>query len=527
MMDGVGQILFWIIVIALGILIRLNHALKYSCLNENGDPVDWFIVYKLPDINKHPNSYVKQGLGYLYLDSRNVYWTLGSNSINSSQCALGRTVGQIYSSKADPEIFRLLYNDAHPKNKSDSYRGHTKGVLLFDSSAGYWLMHSVPQFPSRDTYSYPESGRRNGQSILCVSFSTSSLHEIAPQLRLYQPSIYDSQLSTQLAQLIPELQEVVAGKALRKGPYFTHATINSAGGTPFSNFAKHKKWGKDIYADFMAPNLKQSLFVQTWLNGPRELPSDCASDYKVNNLRSVKLTGVEFLSSKDHSKWALSVDKRNPYVCIGDINRQQSQSTRSGGAMCLRNELLWELFHDAVGKVEDCPIGSADVSRSGSSSQRPAHSRNAQEMPHIELGQLRTQNPPVARTSDQNIRALKEQEQKLISKRSEIQAKIKEKSALARSGHAQNNMQQVKVALIQKKQYEKQLVLYNNFLGDIEELRAELENVSQDQELQNFIEEQRAMSVAVSNVLDRPTGDDLTEEEENELTVELEELLRE
>uniref|UniRef100_A0A914VRK1 Deoxyribonuclease II n=1 Tax=Plectus sambesii TaxID=2011161 RepID=A0A914VRK1_9BILA len=491
-MDGVGQILFWLIVIALGILIRLNHAVKYSCLNENGDPVDWFIVYKLPDINKHTNSYVKHGLGYLYLDSRNIFWTFGSNSINSSQCALGRTVGQIYSSKADPEIFRLLYNDAHPKNKSDSYRGHTKGVLLFDTSAGYWLMHSVPQFPSRDTYSYPESGRRNGQSILCVSFATSSLHEIARQLRLYQPSIYDSQLSTQLAQFIPELQEVVAGKALRKGPYFTHATINSAGGTPFSNFAKHKKWGKDIYADFMAPNLKQSLFVQTWLNGPRELPSDCASDYKVNNLRSVKLTGVEFLSSKDHSKWALSVDKRNPYVCIGDINRQ------------------------AKNRGDD-----------RRSSEGNRNSRNAQEVGQNELRQLRTQNPPVAKTSDQNRRALKEQEQKLINKRSEIQAKIKEKSALARSGRAQNNMQQVKTALIQKKQYEKQLDLYNNFIGDIEALRGELENVSQDQELQNFIEEQRVMSNAISDVLARPTGDDLTEEEENELTVELEELLKE
>lgn len=117
-MDGEREVMFWFIAISLGLLIKLNHAATYSCLDENGDAVDWyargvlsifclchafrFVVYKLPELRNHPNSNVKRGLGYLYLDSRNIAWTIGSNSIGSSNCAVGRTIGQIYSSKSDP-----------------------------------------------------------------------------------------------------------------------------------------------------------------------------------------------------------------------------------------------------------------------------------------------------------------------------------------------------------------------------------------------------------------------------------------
>ena len=73
-----------------------------------------------------------------------------------------------------------MYNDNHPGDKKDSYRGHTKGVQLFDSHSGFWLIHSVPEFPpARRPYVFPHTGTVFGQSALCVSFrSSASLQDI-------------------------------------------------------------------------------------------------------------------------------------------------------------------------------------------------------------------------------------------------------------------------------------------------------------------------------------------------------------
>lgn len=74
--------------------------------------------------------------------------------------------------------FHLLYNDDPPRLKSNSYKGHAKGVVLFDSKSGFWLIHSVPNFPPKKYYEYPSSGIRYGQSFLCVSFQTTELGKI-------------------------------------------------------------------------------------------------------------------------------------------------------------------------------------------------------------------------------------------------------------------------------------------------------------------------------------------------------------
>jgi hypothetical protein len=56
----------------------------------------------------------------------------------------------------------MFYNDQPPNHSISLIYGHSKGVLAFhdQTQTGFWLVHSVPQFPSiiEEGYRYPDSG---------------------------------------------------------------------------------------------------------------------------------------------------------------------------------------------------------------------------------------------------------------------------------------------------------------------------------------------------------------------------------
>ena len=99
------------------------------------------------------------------------------------------------------------------------------------------------------------------------------------------------------------------------------------------NFAKTDKFNKDLYSDFVAPGLKSSLYTTTWQNGSGgKMNSSCPSNgIKVLNNKCVFLENNKnftWKTTQDHSKWAVSADKK--YACICDINRVESQFKRGG-----------------------------------------------------------------------------------------------------------------------------------------------------------------------------------------------------
>lgn len=92
----------------------------------------------------------------------------------------------------------------------------------------------------------------------------------------------------------------------------------------------------DLYFDVVAPSLHTALNVETWQHGASSnLGSWCgqgsATDYAVYDINYLNLPyGINFSNYDDHSKFAVATwpvnQPSNPWVCIGDTNRQVSDA---------------------------------------------------------------------------------------------------------------------------------------------------------------------------------------------------------
>lgn len=76
-----------------------------------------------------------------------------------------------------------VYNDEPTNGKTTFTLGHSKGMVVADNSSGFWLVHSVPKFPklpyqNNNSYMYPTTGVKYGQSFLCVSMVAKELDKV-------------------------------------------------------------------------------------------------------------------------------------------------------------------------------------------------------------------------------------------------------------------------------------------------------------------------------------------------------------
>ncbi|XP_051866636.1 deoxyribonuclease-2-beta [Pristis pectinata] len=330
---------------------------EISCRNELGQAVDWFAMYKLPRHMEHEAAGL--GLRYMYLDPSTVDWQQGKFLVNATESAVGRTLQQLYSTyktKVNDSAY-LLYNDAAPSMPYDKYHGHTKGVLMFDKVQGFWLMHSVPNFPPDVTkgYSWPSSGRKYGQTFLCVTVKYDQVTVIGDQFLYSNPHVYSWTLPHLFLPELSHLQFVAKGGSTARSPWKRHAKLTSSGGVQFQSFAKYKHFGDDIYTAWAAQTLETDLLSETWNNGKYELPTNCSLPKHVYNVKRVKLPGPAFFyTNNDHSKWCVSLRPVDGWTCVGDLNRAVGQMWRSGGLLCTRNPLLYRAFRQSVSWYKNC-----------------------------------------------------------------------------------------------------------------------------------------------------------------------------
>jgi deoxyribonuclease-2 len=293
-----------------------------QCMDENNSTVDWFVVYKIPKL-KHKVKLIAEGAGHILITSTNpTKWTFSEHSINDTNSIIGNTLSPFYSKSKMDNVTYVLYNDQPPNQPSKGTKGHTKGVVLADVASGLWLVHSVPNFPPLGSkYTFPSTGFPKGQSFLCISLSLENLDKVGTQLQYNEPQIYASNVSETIQNRVQQLAKAVSGITVTKPPWYNKIVITSKKGTEFTSFAKTRKFGKDLYEDWLAPTLQADLFVETWRNGAGKLPSNCSKPFKIYNVQNVLLTvaNVSFLGTQDHSKWAVSTN--SSWICIGDINR--------------------------------------------------------------------------------------------------------------------------------------------------------------------------------------------------------------
>ncbi|XP_071820989.1 plancitoxin-1-like [Apostichopus japonicus] len=346
-MMSVRRFLFGILVAA---LLSVCGGLL-SCKDMNGNDVDWYYVYKVPRESSNPNPLIKTGFAHYYLDDSSPNFKLSSVSLENKSQAVAQTLQQVYDLR--DQIAYVMYNDHWPNGRKTSSRGHTKGVLAFDNQTGFWLIHSVPMFPSNKSYSWPENAVVYGQSMICVTFKSSEMAEIGEQMRFTYPYIYDYKLPSELSQLVPSLQGVVKGDHVESPPWMQKVSLYSQNGQQFTHYAKSREFNQDLYFDWMAPDMKTGLQTETWQNGRGKLRSNCSSDYHVLNIKMMKFPDVNFPSTRDHSKLAMT-NSSLQVICVGDINRMLAQYKRGGGTMCLNSSDVWEQYQKIVSDVEQC-----------------------------------------------------------------------------------------------------------------------------------------------------------------------------
>jgi len=309
-----------------------------GCLDANGQATDFFIALKQPE-----------GYDYQIFDKDQFK---AAGSLNSGTGPIGNTLSSVYNCNGCAYV---LYNDETPSNEVHESNAHMKGVIGFDKSGGFWLVHSVPRFPPNinSGYNYPQDETKYGQSFLCISLDHPWFDSIGQFFQIDYPYVYDSTIPSNLVNLVPNLQEYLNGKHLTK-PFSNVSSVVSRGGKKFEVFAKNKEWEKELYEDLVAPYYSTGMMTETWQDGPGKLPSYCKPNYSYNveNIDRVCMSnGACWKSSDDHSKWGLT--KQQNITCVGDINRVKGQFKRGGGTVCFTGG-AWTAFTSVIQSVDTC-----------------------------------------------------------------------------------------------------------------------------------------------------------------------------
>ncbi|WPV01541.1 deoxyribonuclease II family protein [Mucilaginibacter sp. cycad4] len=329
--------------------------MKISALDENGAPVDWWFIYKVPQLDGGVGNDKATGYEYVYYDStidantdpRKRTITKSLNVLNGDKGALNLTMDSVFKNfkSPAPSTGWVLYNDEMPESVNkhdDGTKGHTKGVLAFDteSKTAFWLLHSWPKFADPGAIKDPTP--KYGQTYLCISLDLDTANLIAKQMLNHQePQIYLHNIANLPTTAdLHSLTQPLASHPVALGDFID---LKSIGGMPFKVIAKNREWNKDFWNELVGPILKDDLDIETWIRGPIPPIADSDGIHKTFDIKYINLgfMGAHWAwpETHDHAKWGVTL--HTPWVCVGDINRMISQRRRGGCTIAFQNQTLW------------------------------------------------------------------------------------------------------------------------------------------------------------------------------------------
>ncbi|KAM9338350.1 plancitoxin-1-like [Symphorus nematophorus] len=326
-----------------------------TCKNNNNGAVDWYILYKAPTLQS------LTGLEYLYIDSTGMTTMLPSapnyKSIKDPSGILANTLRPLFTSirSMQANFGFISYSDQPPGSNAASKFGHSKGVLMIDKlGTGVWLLHSTPQFPFRRNQNefWPDSGAKNAQTFICVTFPYTEFRNIGKHLQYIRAFPFEHDLPGDFHQ---ELRDAVNWKFIPPPNNFQLLTSNS--NNLFYSIAKQKGPlpGGDLYTT-IAQLVSSNLYVQTWGCQVDRSPSYCPGNQReLYNIEEIMSNLGIWKYTSDHSKWCVAENQNNHWICIADVNRAPTQYERRGGALCINNKAVKDEFMLFVRRFEACP----------------------------------------------------------------------------------------------------------------------------------------------------------------------------
>lgn len=315
-----------------------------KCVNPAGKKVDWYFLYFM---NNNYNSFV-------YADNTNQEFKVYPTTVeNFPPLDVVRYMNLEKSSWA-------VWNDQSIKEGDNSFstQAHSKGMISFDEKEGIYLTHSLPGFPliKKETNQFLEGFPSNAgvyaQTFACVTLSHESLSTLLTELIIMHPGIQASFFNSKLAQLkITEFLKSLIELPRRKKESVILPLV-TVGGTQITYFIKPNVEAIALPWDSTVPeSLQSDIIVGTWTK-PKILDSTCNNKYKTLNALTYNILGMEYDNNQDHSKWGVTVQPKA--ICIGDLNRTESQLSRSGSILCIYNIELSKQSKKFITGVSKC-----------------------------------------------------------------------------------------------------------------------------------------------------------------------------